>query len=468
VALELKINGQAAPLGPLAALVTGERNAVQGADTRPATLPALTFSPEQRNFALEFSALDFSEPRSNRYQYRLLGYDKDWINADFEHRSASYGNLWPGDYTLQVRGSNRLGQFSQHQLTVAVRVLPAWWQTWWCWSLALLSIIGSVGGLYYWRVTRLRQIIRLRTAAIASAHDTLASTHQQLAAAHGELAAAHQHLKETQTKLVQSEKMASLGGLVTGIAHEINTPLGTTLVALSGVAKVLHGVRAAVADNSLSKSRLDSATSEALEYTDLALRTATRAADLVTTFKTIAVREGQEHLMEINLAHFLEDSVSLIRPRLEQAGHRLELDLPANLQVHMVPDALQEVLNRVYANVLDHAFADGKPGLMRVAAQQQADGTLDIVVSDNGCGIAAADLPKVFDPFFTTRSGVGGHVGLGLHVAFNHVTQRLKGEISVSSNTSNNAGNNAGSNTGTVVTIRLKPFGLPENDAQGG
>ena len=254
VALDLKINGQTAPLGSFAAPApTGANPAI------------LTFSPEQRDFALEFSALDYAEPKKNEYKYRLTGYDKDWINADFEHRTASYGNLAPGQYTLLVRGSNRLGNFSEHELTIPILVLPAWWQTWWFRLLGFLSIAGSAFGFYYWRVTRLRNIIRARTAAIAAARDKLASTYQELELTHGELAAAHLHLQETQTKLVQSEKMASLGGLVAGIAHEVNTPLGTTLVAISGAANALQALRQAIADNSLSKSQLDCGTAEALE-----------------------------------------------------------------------------------------------------------------------------------------------------------------------------------------------------------
>jgi ligand-binding sensor domain-containing protein/signal transduction histidine kinase len=445
VALELKINGQAAPPGPLAA---------SGATAAETMAAGLVFDPGQRTFSLEFSALDYSDPRFNRYQYRLQGEDKDWIDADFEHRSASYGNLGPGQYTLQIRGSNRLGEFSRHELAIGVRVLPAWWQTWWCRLLALLAIGGSASGFYYWRVTRLRNIIRSRTATIAAAHDKLASTHQALEAAHGELAAAHQHLKETQNKLVQSEKMASLGALVAGIAHEVNTPLGTTLVAISGTATTLHGLKNAIDNQSLSKSQLEATTSEAIEYAELALRTATRAADLISTFKTIAVRVDNEQSVSIDLALWLADSVSLLRTRLAAAGVQLQLEVPPGIRLEVVADALQEALIQIYANVLDHAFCDGfcdeRQGLLCIKARQDLNGDITIMISDNGQGIAAKHLAKVFDPFFTTKSGVGRHVGLGLHVAFNHVTQRLKGEIGIAST----------KGQGTTVTILLKQ-GLP-------
>ena len=135
VATELKINGIAQPLGALEA--------------------GLTLSPEQRNFSVEFAALDYSAPQKNRYSYRLQGYDDQWIAADAAHRSANYGNLWPGRYTLQVRGSNRLGAWSSHLLSIPVIVYPAFWQTAWFLALAIVIAASAVYGGYRWRLALL-------------------------------------------------------------------------------------------------------------------------------------------------------------------------------------------------------------------------------------------------------------------------------------------------------------------------
>ena len=178
----------------------------------------------------------------------------------------------------------------------------------------------------------------------------------------------------------------------------------------------------------------------------MALRTSRRAADLIATFKTIAVRVDNEQSVEIDLARYLSESVSLLRAPLEINGSTLMLDVAEGLRINIVADALQEALTRVYANILDHAFADGRNGMLHLSARTGDEGEVVIIISDNGHGIDAANLPKVFDPFFTTKSGVGGHVGLGLHVAFNHVTQRLKGEISIASTPGQ----------GAVVTIRFR------------
>lgn len=150
VVVALKINGHSTAPGTLA-LPPGE----SAANTSPHAI--LTLKPEQRDFLLEFAMLDYAAPKQNRYQYRLLGYDEDWKNTDFEHRSAGYGNLWPGEYTLVVRGSNRFGVWSPQELTIQVRVLPAFWQTGWFLLLCLVLTALIMLAAFRWRLARLRK-----------------------------------------------------------------------------------------------------------------------------------------------------------------------------------------------------------------------------------------------------------------------------------------------------------------------
>ena len=392
-----------------------------------ALYPVLNLSPEQRDFSIEFSALDFSMPQSLRYSYRLQGYDRDWISTDASHRSASYGNLWPGLYTLQVRATNRSGRWSEQELLIPVRVLPAFWQTGWFLALALLLASSALYVAYRWRLTRLRSKARMLQKMVDAQTKDLQVAHARLS---------------------ESEKMAAIGSLVAGLAHEINTPLGTALVAMSGAQQSWERLSEAIASGRLSKSALTANSNEGMELTRLAVQTAARAASLIRTLQSIAIKVDTDQCITLDLAEYLQDVASQLHERLVRQGCNLSLDVTSGLQLTVVTEALTEALTRIMGNCLDHAFAQpvnaGSPTLC-LRARQHAD-VVQIDIIDNGKGIAADELGRVFEPFFSTRSGDGQHVGLGLHIAWNQVTQRLQGEISIASVPGN----------GCTVSIRLK------------
>ena len=157
---ELKIDGQHQAFGPWQ--------------------DGLLLQPGQRSFSVEFAALDFSEPERNRYAYRLAGFDRDWIQAEPNYRVASYGNLAPGHYRLEIRGSNRSGRWSGQQIALPIRVLPAWWQTWWFRSIAGLGAAALVYALIHlrtaWLQRQRRELeahVRARTADLEAASQAL-------------------------------------------------------------------------------------------------------------------------------------------------------------------------------------------------------------------------------------------------------------------------------------------------------
>lgn len=281
----------------------------------------------------------------------------------------------------------------------------------------------------------------LGVMAIQAAHGTGFSERERLIfrslCAYGAIALANaqalQALHQAQAQLLQQEKLAALGGLVTGVAHEINTPLGVVLSSMSGAAGIWQSLQSALASGKTSRAEFEAAARDGLEFTQLALHNGARAAELIASFKAIAARFESDRAEQLDLNEYLHEVAELVRQELEHAGHQLQIHAPVGLRISTVPAALTEVLSRILVNVRDHAFAVNQSGTLILRAKRIDERNVCIEVEDNGTGIASNDLPHVFDPFFTTQSGQGGHVGLGLTVAYSHVSQRLNGKIEVKS-----------------------------------
>lgn len=246
-----------------------------------------------------------------------------------------------------------------------------------------------------------------------------------------ETAQALADLRTTQSKLIQQEKMASLGRLVAGVAHEVNTPLGVVLTAAGSLRGSLEDVRDNIAQGKLTRNALETGLEEWSDLADLVERNTKRTAALVKSFTAIAAEDGESKVTEVDLSTLLPDVANVARTALAQGAIELTVDVPYGLVVPTVPESLVNALTHILANTADHAFDPGAHGHVTVTASAEG-GVVLISVTDNGRGISAEVLPHILDPFFTTARG-RGHPGLGLHVAYNHVTQRLKGNLTVDS-----------------------------------
>jgi ligand-binding sensor domain-containing protein/signal transduction histidine kinase len=418
----------------------------------------LELAAHENQIAVEFAALDFSAPELNRYSWRLARengnwLDPDWSETDATRRLATFANLPPGQYQLHMRGSNRMGAWNPRDLILNFRVLPAWYQSWW-WFLCLLAAAAiMVAAVVQLRTRNLREQrqqlerkVDHRTRQLHEKQSQLEQTNQTLQQVNRELEHSANTLRQTQVQLVQQEKMAALGALVTGVAHELNTPLGVSLSALDGARGIWQQLCSALLQGSAARSTLETISAEGLEYLDLALRNNRRAADLVTHFKSITVNPDSMQQENLHLASFLHDFAQMVEPEFRQHGHQLQLAIAADLpDLKLVPEALCEALECIFRNIRDHAFDAGVHGVIRLCADCSADGGVSITISDNGHGIAQELLGKVFDPFFSTKTGSGKHVGLGLHIAWNQVTHRLHGQLGIRSELGQ----------GTTVTIGL-------------
>lgn len=259
---------------------------------------------------------------------------------------------------------------------------------------------------------------------------------QQTQAAHDALiveveekTTALQQLHAAQDKLVQSEKMAVLGTLVAGVAHEVNTPVGVGVSAASTLQEYTQQLRQQFDAGSLSRSRLAQFIDLAEESTRLILHNLGRAADLIQGFKQVAVDQSSDARRRFLLKPYLQEVLGNLKPLLRP--HRQQLDCPEALWVNSYPGALAQIITNLVSNSVQHGYAPGQVGCLTLTAQAH-DGQIELSYHDDGIGIAPEHQGKVFDPFFTTRRGAGG-CGLGLHIVYNLVTQRLGGRIELHS-----------------------------------
>lgn len=234
-------------------------------------------------------------------------------------------------------------------------------------------------------------------------------------------------LREAQDELVRQEKMASLGGLVAGIAHEINTPLGICVTATSHVRTEICHWRADLAAGKLDARTLEGVFDEldvAMHMLDSNTR---RAAELVRSFKQIAVDQSSGQRREFDLAEYLDEIALSLKPKFKHATCTLNVECPHGIVMNNFPGALSQVLTNLVMNALLHAFEGRERGAIRVTGALDGDEVV-LDVADDGVGMSEADLKRYFDPFFTTKRGSGG-TGLGANIVFNQVTNVLGGSI---------------------------------------
>lgn len=264
---------------------------------------------------------------------------------------------------------------------------------------------------------------------------------ESLKAAYADLQAQIEELHRTQGELIENEKMASLGRLVAGVAHEINTPLGIGVTAASHLDEIFVKIeRSTQAQESPATTK---SLASARRCIQLILNNLGKAAQLVRSFKQVAVDQTNEVRRRIGMRAFLDDVLISLHPRLKTTPHRVEIECDPLIELVTLPGALYQIVSNIVLNAVLHAFDDADAGLVRIRVSI-TDGMLDLSIADNGKGMPEDVRKRVFEPFFTTRRGSGG-TGLGLHLVYNLVTQLLGGSILCASVPGQ----------GTTFTIRL-------------
>jgi signal transduction histidine kinase len=238
-------------------------------------------------------------------------------------------------------------------------------------------------------------------------------------------------LREAQQNLIAAEKLAALGGLVAGVAHEVNNPIGISLTVASSFARRCDDFAKEVAAGPLRRSRLDEFLEGGRDAAGQLVANLQRAGELVQSFKQVAVDRSHADRRPFDLRESTDQIIASLRPVLKKSQIALTVDMPAGIMMDSYPGSYGQVLTNLFLNSVVHAFPDGRPGSIIVEARQVRD-DVDIFVSDDGVGMSEETQRRALDPFFTTRRNEGG-TGLGLHIIFNLVTQQLGGRLTFES-----------------------------------
>ncbi len=246
-----------------------------------------------------------------------------------------------------------------------------------------------------------------------------------------ELSDTLEQLKTTQNKLVESEKMAALGSLVAGVAHEINTPVGTSITVASNLAAKTQDFADNIANGQLKRSILNNYLEVAQKSSDLLVQNLNRAGELVNSFKQVAVDQTNLELRYFKVKEYIEGILLNLAPQLKQSPHKLIVSGDDNLKINNYAGSLAQIVTNLVMNSLIHAYPQGKAGELHFEILSEGE-DIKIIYSDDGCGIPQENLSKIFEPFFTTKRNEGG-TGLGLHIVYNLITHKLQGNIDIES-----------------------------------
>ena len=239
-------------------------------------------------------------------------------------------------------------------------------------------------------------------------------------------------LQRAQQDLVRSEKLAGLGSLFAGVAHELSTPLGTSVTLASALEDRLAELGGMIERDALDRDVLSDFIRMASEASELLTRTLLQSSELIRNFKQVAVDQTSVQRRQFQLAEVVGEVVATLQPEFKRSPHQIRVTVPAGLQMDSFPGPLGQIITNLVRNARIHAFAENTAGEVTISATHVGDDRVCLMVTDNGRGIPAEHLHRVFDPFFTTRLGQGGS-GLGLHIVYNIATRILGGRVDVSS-----------------------------------
>ncbi|MGA7810792.1 PAS domain S-box protein, partial [Bradyrhizobium sp.] len=296
--------------------------------------------------------------------------------------------------------------------------------------------LDSSGNMRHWLVNKMplldaeREIEHIVTVALDIGERKRGE--QEMRKARDAAESALRNLRETQASLIEAEKLAALGRLVAGVAHEINNPVGISLTVASALERKTAIFAEDVARGEIRRSSLNDFLKTSRDASGQLVANLNRAAELIQSFKQVAADRNYSDQRIFDLADLTEQVVMSLRPGLRKHNLTLNVSCQPNLMMNSYPGPYGQVLTNLFLNSVAHAFPDSRPGVVDIQARESGKDNVEIIFADNGCGMSLDVRRRAFDPFFTTRRDQGG-TGLGLHIVYSIVTNRLGGRLDLDS-----------------------------------
>ena len=406
------------------------------------TSQPLQLNHQIKNLRFRFTALDFQSPDKTRYAFQLKGFD-EMPQGPSESRMVTYSNLEPGIYSFGVTGSNNTNQWQSNSAELPIIIVQPWWTLWW-FKLIMVFVLFCL--LYSWNRFRLITIdgqkklleveVALRTAEINLQKDELIEDHQQLnerakllEVRNKELSLSLQKTSDYQDQLIEEQKMAALASMVTGISHEINTPIGLGITATTLMQDRMVILKEAFGEQKLSAKQLSSYLNEGEESLEIIFRNLEKAAEMIRSFKQVSVDKSREESRTFSMLNLINEVLFSLQSDLKAVRHQVEVICDDTIRVRCKPGPLNQILINLITNSLAHAFEGIEKGLMSVKVTLSGN-HCQVTYKDNGVGISGDLEEHIFEPFVAGKGGSGG-TGLGMHLVYNLVTQGLGGSISL-------------------------------------
>ena len=240
------------------------------------------------------------------------------------------------------------------------------------------------------------------------------------------------NLENTQDQLIQSEKMASLGTLTAGVAHEINTPLGIIVTAISLLTEKTHDMKQQFNQGTMRKSSMAKFFAAIEQSSDMSNKALERVLTLLGNFKQVAADQVVEEAREVNLANYIDEVISTLSAEIKKHKVSYFYSGETELKIVTIPGILAQIITNLVTNALNHAFEQKTEGQINIHVAITPERGAKIIFQDNGCGMNQDIIDQIYDPFFTTKRGHGG-TGLGMNIVYNLINKKLEGSIHIDS-----------------------------------